>query len=492
MQLKTLGRHTLVYTAGIAVGKLASFIMLPVYTHYLTPSDYGVLELLGMTIDVIGMITGAGIVAGVFKFFHDADTPGEKKLVISTAAIGVAVAATLTTCIGVFLAPQLTHVVFGSEANLQYMRLYFVLYFLQNFEQVPLALLRAENRAFLFVTINTIKLVTVLSLNILFVVYMRLGIYGVLASSIITTALMVLIGTWYLVRRVGIGFSRDMFAQMLRFGAPMIPWWVGNFILVFSDRYFLNYYRATSTVGIYSLAYKFAFLLHTLAFAPFSTIWDAQRFEVAKRSDGPEIFARVFLYVNLVLAIAGLGLSLFVRDFLTVMSAPAFHPAFRLVPILIAAQIAFTWGAYWSLGIYLSGKTHVLARGAGILIIVTLALNYLLIPRFGIFGAALATLAAYVIRFLWIYYSAQRSYHVEYPWKEMAKLYGIVAMVVIVGFIYHPEALEAALTWNTGLFIVGTGLVYLLVLPPYDRASIIAFTQGGFPAMVRRLQGTTV
>jgi O-antigen/teichoic acid export membrane protein len=489
MRLKTIGQHTLVYTGGIVIGKLASFIMLPIYTRFLTPSDYGVLELLGMTIDVIGMITGAGIVAGVFKFYHAVNTPAEQRLVISTAGIGVAAAATITSCLGLLLAPQLCKIVFGSETYLFYLRLYFILYFLQNFEQVPLALLRAENRAVLFVSINTLKLVVVLSLNILFVVHLRMGINGVLASSIITTGIVVLGETGYLVRRAGLRFGSEVFRQMVRFGVPMIPWWVGNFVLVFSDRYFLNYYRATAVVGIYSLAYKFAFLLHTLAFAPFSTMWDAQRFEVAKLPNGMQIFVRVFLYVNVVLGITGLALSLFVRDFLSLMSAPAFHPAYRLVPILIAAQIAFTWGAYWSLGIYLSGKTNVLATGSAVLILVTLILNYLLIPKFGAFGAALATFGAYTLRFLWIYYASQASYPVKYAWGEMGKFYAILAMIAVIGFVYHPDQIGVSIGWNVGLLIFGIGLVYIVVLPAQDRAALATFTAGGLPAIVRRLRG---
>ena len=153
----------------------------------------------------------------------------------------------------------------------------------------------------LFVTINVVKLVALLSLNILFVVHLRLGIEGVLASSIITTSVSAFGLTFYLLRRAGIRFSIETFRHMVEFGSPMVLWSVGIFILVFSDRFFLNHYASTSAVGIYSLAYKFAFMLSALAPVPFQTMWDVQRFEIAKQPNAARIYARVFLYMNLVL-----------------------------------------------------------------------------------------------------------------------------------------------------------------------------------------------
>ncbi len=485
-QLKQLGRHTLVYTTGIIIGKVASFVMLPVYTRYLTPADYGVLELLEMTIDVIGMVAGAGIVAGVFKFYYAEDDPAARQSIISTAALGVVALALVTSLAGLAFAPQLSTLILGAKANPLYLRLYFLLYFLQILEYVPFLLIRAENRSVLFVAVNSAKLMVMLSLNILFVVYFRMGIVGVLESSIIASAFVGIGLTWYLFRRVGIEFSKEKYQQMLKFGTPVIPWWLANFVLVFSDRYFLNYYVDTASVGIYSLAYKFAFLMSALAYSPFETVWTSQRFEIAKRPDARELYARVFLYMNVMLGVIGLGLSLFVRDVLSVMSSPAFLPASRVVPLLIAAQVVFTWAGYWTLGIYITGRTKVMSIGALVLVPITLILNYLLIPRFGMFGAAMATLFAYSARFVWIYHSAQRQYRIPYGWSEMAKLYAILGAAVALGLAYHPEFRLASISWNASLFLASIGLVYALILSSEDRAMLAALIRGSLPAVLRR------
>ena len=475
--LAKIGKQTLVYTAGIMIGKVASFVMLPVYTRFLTPADYGLLELLGMTIDVIGMITGVGLVAGVFKFYSAVDDEKSKRGYISTAGIAVICLAVATSILGFALSPQITRLVFGANGNPFYLRLYFLLYLLQNFEYVPLLLIRAENRSVFFVTINSLKLLVVLSLNIFFVVHLRMGIEGVLASSIITSGAVAIGLTSYLFRRTGVLFANEKFRQMLQFGSPMVLWSVGTFILVFSDRFFLNHYNDTASVGIYSLAYKFAFLLSALAFVPFQTVWDVQRFEIAKQPDASAIYARVFLYMNVVLGLVGLVLSLFVKDLLAVMSDPAFLPAYRLVPLIVAAQIVFTWTGYWNVGLYISGETKAMGTGALVLVPITLILNYLLISRFGMYGAAWSTFVSYAIRFAWIYSWAQRHYRIPYNWAEMAKLYGIFAIAVVLRFAYFPASMAVSLGWDLALLLSATLLVYKLVLSDSDRATLKTVTK---------------
>lgn len=485
--LKTIGSQTLVYTGGVILGKVASFVMLPIYTRYLTPADYGVLELLGMTIEVIGLITGAGIMGAVFKFYHGEQHRADKNEVISTAALGIAAIAMLATLLGLVIAPELSKLTFGNTANLPYLRLYFLLFLLQNFEQVPLALVRAENRAVLFVIVNAAKLVTVLSLNILFVVHLRMGIDGILAAAISASAMVSIGMSAYLVRRVGIRFSLERFRQMLGFGLPLVPWWVGNFVLVFSDRFFLNHYTNTSIVGLYSLAYKFAFLLSALAYSPFDTMWSSARFEVANRPDAPEVYARVFFYINVILGVLGVVLCLFVRDFLSVMSDPAFLGAYRVVPLLIAAQIVFTWAGYWNVGIYVTGRTKTMTNAAIILVPLALILNYMLIPPFGMYGAATATFIAYAARFFWIYYFAQRYYPIQHEWTNMAKLYGVLGVPVALGITYHPTHLPVSIAFSTALLLLSIVGVNTIVLSHNDRAALKTVFAGGMPMMIRRL-----
>lgn len=470
--IRSLGRHTAVYGAGIMLGKLASFIMLPVYTRYLTPADYGVLELLSMTIEVIGMVAGIGLASAVFKFYADARETEEKNRVVTTAAWGSVGLAALASSLGIAFAPLLSRVVIGEAGNPAYFRIFFLIYLLQSFEYVPLMLMRAQQRSRLFVAINVTKLVAMLSLNIYFVVHLRMGVMGVLTSNLITAALLATGLTAYLVRQAGIRFSLPTFRAMARFGNPMVLWSLGTFVLVFSDRFFLNHYVGTAEVGIYSLAYKFAFVVSSLAYAPFRMNWDAQRFEVARRPDAQEVYERVFLYLNLSVGTVALGIALFVRDFLGVMSDPAFLPAHQVVPVLLAAQIAFIWVNFCNLGLFLKSKTPVMGAIAVAGVLVTLGLNFLLIPRFGIWGAAWATLAAYVLRFAAIHHASQRHYPIRYGWANVARLYAVYGAAVALRLAVDPESVAASVAWSAVLMLAAVGAAWVAVVGKRERAFV--------------------
>lgn len=472
---KSLGKQSAIYGAGIVIGKLASFIMLPVYTRFLTPADYGVLELLSMTIDVVGMIAGVGIGAAVFKFYSDAEDAPAKDRVISTAGVSAAVLAALTTALGLLFAPLLTRLVIGEGTDPLYMRIFFLTYLFQSCEHVPMMLLRARQQVVTVVTRNIARLIMNLSLSILFVVHFQMGVLGVLLSGLITSGVMSSVLTVYLLRQVGVGFSMDRFKAMVRFGSPMVLWTLGSFVLVFSDRFFLNHYVGTSEVGLYALAYKFAFMLSALAFSPFDMVWEPHRYEVAKRSDAGEVYARVFLYMNVAVGMGALGISLYVKDFLGIMADPGFHPAYRIVPLLLLAQTFSHWVSYVTLGLFVSSNTRALGPIAFLAVVSTLALNFLLVPRFGIMGATWATVIAYALRFAWTYRSAQRHYPVPYGWGAVVRLYAIFCVAVALRWLVHPAHLPASLAWSTALMLASVALVYLLILGADERSYVRSF-----------------
>src|SRR5256886_14286105 len=101
--MSRIGKHGLVYGGGIILSKAVAFIMLPVYTHYLTPADYGLLQLVDMVLEVASIVAGSRLGAGIFRYYHKANTPGKRRAVLSTALIVLVTSyATAATAILVF------------------------------------------------------------------------------------------------------------------------------------------------------------------------------------------------------------------------------------------------------------------------------------------------------------------------------------------------------------------------------------------------------
>lgn len=487
-EYRTIGRHTLVYGAGMIIGKLASFIMLPVYTHHLTPADYGVLELLGTTIDVIAMIAGIGLASGVFKYHAQFDDPKEKNEVVSTVAIGTIALSLVTALIGVIASPWLTRLIFGSGVDPLYFRIFFLIYFLQAIGGIPFMLIRAQQRSMLFVTLNVVKLVAVLSLTIYFVVVLQMGILGVLLSTCIASGALAIFLCAYTFRHVGFGFSWPKFRQLSEFGAPLVVWSLGSFVLTFSDRYFLNYYADAAAVGIYSLAYKFSFLLSAFAVAPFQQVWDPQRFVIAKQPNAAEVYRRMFLYLNVGMIGGAIIILLFVGDVLRVMVPSTYWSAGQVIPLLLVTTILQQWAAYCNFSLYLKEATGLLGWSAIAGVVVALGLNFLLIPSYGIMGAAWATVGAYAVRFLIIYVAAQAQYRIEYPWLRVGGLMAAFGVAMVARGAVEETGTAASVGMSILLLFALSGVVYGWLLTREERAAIRGLVGGVFTL---RLRGAT-
>jgi len=251
---------------------------------------------------------------------------------------------------------------------------------------------------------------------------------------------------------------------------PMVGTQVAGFVLTLGDRYFLQNSGNAAMVGLYGLAYQFGFLLTTVGLTPFQTAWDPMRFAVAKRSDRDAVYARVFVYFNILLLTAALGIALFVKDVLVIMADEAFHSAANIVPVILIAYILYSWTKVLDLGILMSERTEFVTLANWIGAVVALAGYVYLIPRYFALGAAWATVIAFAARHILIYVSAQRLWHVRYRWQPVIRIMVLVGAVYALSLGIRTEHVITSLLLRTGLVAVyGVGLWFSGVLSDSDR-----------------------
>jgi len=448
----------MVYLLGIILSKAVSFVMLPVYTRYLTPGDYGVMELIEMTLDVVSIIAGGGIATGIFRFYHKAETEAERKAVVSTA-LQVLAASYVVIAVGVwFLAPPLSSLVFRTDEYASLIRIAAGTLVFQSLFIAPMAFIRVSNRSQFFVAISLSKLVLSLSFNIYFVVHLQMGARGVLTSNLIANALIGTTLVALVLRKVGVSWSGGTARSLVRYGVPLIWTQFATFLATFGDRYFLQHVSDVTSVGLYTLAYQFGFILGTVGYTPMELVWVPARFAAAKRPDKDEILSRAFVYINVWLLSAAVGLTLFIGDVLHVMTTPAFYPAAKFVPIILAAYVLQGWATFLDLGIHMRERTEYITL-ANWLSAGTALLGYaLLIPRFFGLGAAIATGAAFFVRFATTYWFSQRLWPVKYRWTPVLRQIAI-GLAVCLPALMLPSPANSAISIALHALLFG---VYLL------------------------------
>ncbi len=328
---------------------------------------------------------------------------------LSTAVMVLAISYALATTAMYAFAPAIARHALGGAQDVALVRIAGMSLAFEGLFLVPLAYLRLRDQSLLYVVVTTVQLLLQVGLNLVFVVGMRLGAKGVLLSTLLVNVLTGVVLIVYLVKGVGLRFSERAARDLLRFGIPFVGTQVATFILTFGDRFFLREVSDTTAVGLYGLAYQFGFLLAMLGEAPFSLVWEPVRFEIAKRPDRDELYARGFIYFNVLLLTMAVVITLFVGDFLRIVAAPAFLRARDLVPIILIAYVLQSWTIMHNIGIQLRERTefYTLANWAGA--IVALAGYALLIPRLLGLGAALATVASFAVREWAVYMLSQNS-----------------------------------------------------------------------------------
>ena len=475
--INTTISHTGIYALGNVIRYMTSFVMLPIYTRYLTPADYGVLELLSTIVDFAGIILGMRIGEAVFRYYVEQESTEQKNSVIMTAMALVTLTFGTGVLVMVVLAHPISGLVFGSADFTHYVRLFVVIMLLQTLAEVPLLLMRAQQRPWLFVGFSTLKLILQVGFNIYFVVVQDLRIEGVIYSGLISSAIFAVLLLVYTFNTTGL--VRPDFTlgrKMIGFSLPLMLSGIGAFYMTFGDRYFLRVYSDFSEIGIYALGYKFGFLLGYLIWGPFSSIWDIQKYHIHKQPDGKLVFQRTFLLLSFVTILLGLGMSLFIEDVLRIMSAPEFWPASRIVPVIVVAYIVQMWTFYCSLGIYLRGNTMQMAYSTAVASVAITATYFLLIPPFGGMGAAVATLLAFLVRLIWVDVVARRHYDMELPWGRVVSILVVAVAVYIVGNIWVPEHWLGSILWKFALCIAYIGL--FLVMPIFterQKGALLAF-----------------
>lgn len=468
---RALGTGALLYAISSVLSRAVSFLMLPVYTRHLTPVDYGVFQLLDMTIDIAGMLFTAGITSGLQRFYFKASSDDERRAIVFTTFAFEFGMALVGTALLVAIAPLVwRHGLHGAGSTLL-VRLAACNFSLAILTRLPQTVLEIRQRASASVVISICRLVCQLSLNIVFIVPLRMGALGIFLSTLLTNVLFGLPLSFWLLRDVGMTFRRSVVRDLRRFGVPYQLAFAGSFIATFGDRFFLQEYQGAAEVGRYGLAYQFGFILAMLTYGPFQNAWLPQRHQLlhASREERDSATAQAFLFMNVLMFTGLVGISLLVSPIFRIMTTPPFYAAAGPVPIILAAYVVQSWAYVMGFSIDVREETRYFNYATWICTLVTAIGYFVLIPRWSMFGAAWATFIGFFVRFLLTRYWSERLLPIDYGWRKPLKLAGLASAVVIAShFLDATAILDQILIAVTGLCLFGA-LVWWHVLDASDR-----------------------
>jgi O-antigen/teichoic acid export membrane protein len=456
--IKETTKHTSIYGMGGMATKVIGFFLLPLYTHYLTPADYGVLGLLYITMRVLDIIVIQGLTTSIFRaysFDYKDQTEHQHEAVRTAYYYSIASAVLMFGSMSVFAGP-INDLVFKEGHWTRLFQLMFLAGIFRATQNIPRQMMRAHRQSVTYSFIQLCDMVSAALLNIWFIVGMKLGLAGIVYSEVIREGVLMIVFFFPVRKYLGRGISMEKLKDMLAFGLPKVPGGLSFLVLSAADRYFLEHYSTPTELGLYSVGYRLATLLSDFAIQPFIQTWPTMYFPLCKdaKDEGKEVLGRFLTYFMLLVGFISLGICVFVKPLLHIMADKQFHDADRVVPIVVAALVFSGLYRVITVGVNIKKKNiwlPIMVAGAAV---VNIVFNFLLIPRWGMMGAAWATLIAYAVMCGASYVVDEYYFPIRYEWARVLKIMAAMAVTYTVSVLLMPQGMIAQ-------FVVG-GLVMLL------------------------------
>ena len=457
-QLKRLGKHSVIYGLGGLVSRILAVILLPLYTRYLSPSDYGKVETLIALTTVVGIALSAGIGSAFFRFYFDSPEPAARRRVLRTSFWFIMGMATLGLVVGVALASDISQLLFGTSKDAELVAASFVgLWAGMNWTQLT-NLFRVEERSAAFVSASIANILVTVGATLILVVALDKGPIGVIVGNFTGTLAVYAVLVLYRREQLGLEFDRDLLRRMNTFGLPLVPSALFLWVTNFSDRIFLVKLADVHEVGLYSVGVRIASAL-VLLLTAFRLAWPAFAYSIDDDAAARRTYAYVLTYLVVVTTWVATGLALLSPWIVRwITSKPDYESASRVVGPLAFSTVAFAGYMVVAIGVGRSRRTQFNWVVTGAAAMVNIVLNLILIPPYGMMGAAIATIAAYTTMFLGMAWWSQRIYPVAYQWRRVGTAAAAGVALVAVGKLAGgglPVAVVLALAYPVALLPLG-------------------------------------
>jgi O-antigen/teichoic acid export membrane protein len=457
--LRRLATTGAAYTAASILSKVIAVALLPLYTRYLTPEDYGAAEVLFAAVVAVSIVVRFGLIEAILRFYYkDGEDP--KQVVRSTFA-GLFWLSTLAALVALPFAGPISEALLPTDAAdperispaeaADLARIAIAGLWVLTMHEFLLTLFRLEERARAFFVTTILNVLASIALTVVLVVGFDEGARGLLLGSYATGAAFVLgliVLQW---RHLSLRFDPGLLRRLFRFGLPTMPAEVSLYMLNFVDRLIIVRTVGLAEAGLYSLAVKFAQAVNVLV-RGFQLAWPPLAYSIRDDDEARRTYATVVTLFVAGCAFVVTGMWLFSRWIVRALAAPEFFDSYEAVGLVATAVTLYA--LYLVLVVILgrTGRTEFNMPAALGALVANVALNLILVPPLGIVGAGLALVASYLVVLGLMLWFTQRLFPVPYEWGRLLRVVLTVTALVGIGELVAPTSGADGLLIRVALF----------------------------------------
>ena len=474
MLAKKLFLNTSIYSIGIILPQAVGFILLPIYTRYLSTADFGIVSSMHVLKAILAAFLTLSLERSIIRLYWDYKTENTKRDFLGTVTISSIVVSVVMVSL-LFLFRNTVGQIYKSIDFSPYFVYAILTGFLFIFSHVPKMYLILKEKAGIFVLLTSLELAANIFFILWFVIGKKEGAAGYLKGQMLGVAVLLPLYVYISLKAINFKFHFSPFKSSLFFSLPIIPTILSAWVLNLSDRIFLERYFTLEDVGIYSLGYKIAGLILIFSGA-FNLAYSPIFFKLASSDDQSNskntLFKYNYIYLQAVIIIC-FAISFFAKEIITLIFDSKYHPAHFFVPLIALSYLFVQADGVTGFFFQQSRKMKqnmvkgLLVAGANII------LNFLLIPRFGAFGAAYATILSMGLCFFASYiYTKRYCYFIPFNWKYIIPLVGV--LVSIVAFFQYGLVLDVLMSFIMKIIVLGIiGGIFLKKYYPQLKALLV-------------------
>lgn len=452
-----LSRDILIYGVGEILVRAFALITLPIYTRVFPPEQYGTLSIVITLAGLVLAFVALGGDSAFIRFFLAARTLPERQTVTSTWIGFLAGWSALAILIVLPLSGEIAKLATGSTSAGGAVAIALLWTPVRLTNMMCAQLLRNEFRAVPSIVLNVMALALIVAGGVIGAVVLELGVEGVLLGTLAGELAMLPIRLLSARHMLRWRFSLPTLRRLLAYGAPLVPTSLAYWIFTTSDRVLLSNLSTLEQVGLYSVAASSVGVAN-IAVMALGQGWNPHAIQAYEADEdvARHLFARMFTYILAGFGLLAVGMTVFADELIGLLAGSGFEGAAAAVPPLALGMIAYASTQVTAGGISLKGRTVFLAVYSWIGAVVNVLLNLLLIPPFGMVGAAWATTAAYVVLTIGYGITSHRLWAFRYDWRRAATILGLTVAAVLASPLLPQAGNDDPAMW-----IVASGVKLL-------------------------------
>jgi O-antigen/teichoic acid export membrane protein len=472
-------KDTLIYGLGNIAVKIVGLILIPLYTDpkFFSIDDFGILGILEISGLVLTASLASGLPQSLTRWFWDKEHKDNQKGIFFMS-ISTQVVISLVFCLLLIpLSGTLSKLLFSKPDCTRVITLVILSSGIQSINNIINTLIRLQSKSLLYSMTNLIKLISVLTLTLYFILIKKMGLEGIYLAQVIGNSLVVLILLGYTIKNTRVFFDMSIFKSMNIYGFPLLLANISAALLTVIDRYSLNSMAILKSVALYTLAFKIASVLKLV-------IGDSMKLALGpimlKRMDSPDnrrFYSKVLLYSSYVMMFSIIAISMFSFEIIKVISKSAqFWDAVKIIPILSLSIFFVNMKDVTVYGLHIAKKTRIIGIIVTISTILSLVLNLLFIPIWDITGAAVATLVSQIFYWFACYYYSQKVFFIPYEIKKITVMFVCGAVLSFSSLIINGMDFLPRFFIKTGALVSFPFILYLFrFYEPVELHSIRGF-----------------